>query len=86
VPYEVFEGDEGLARLRDPWRSMELRAAQHVFQTFDYAERWQGTIGKASGATPLIVALIEHSGARGFSTTVTCSSTPIPPRPRSTVS
>jgi CelD/BcsL family acetyltransferase involved in cellulose biosynthesis len=60
VPYEVFEGDEGLARLRDPWRSMELRSAQHVFQTFDYAQRWQETIGKASGATPLVVALIEH--------------------------
>jgi CelD/BcsL family acetyltransferase involved in cellulose biosynthesis len=60
VPYEVFEGDEGLARLRDPWRSMELRSADHVFQTFDYAQRWQDTIGRPSGATPLIVALIEH--------------------------
>ncbi len=66
MPYEVFEGDEGLARLRDPWRSMELRSAQHVFQTFDYAQRWQDTIGKASGATPLVVALIEHGEVVGL--------------------
>lgn len=66
MPYEVFEGDEGLARLRDPWRSMELRSAQHVFQTFDYAQRWQDTIGKASAATPLIVALIEHGEVVGL--------------------
>jgi len=60
VTYEVFEGEDGLAQLRDAWRSLEPRAAEHVFQTFDYAQRWQTTIGNPSGAKPLVVALVER--------------------------
>jgi CelD/BcsL family acetyltransferase involved in cellulose biosynthesis len=58
--YELFEGDEGLSRIEDAWRSLESRSDCHVFQTYDYARRWQDTIGGSSGATPLVVALTEN--------------------------
>ncbi len=66
VRYAVHSGAEGLARVRDDWRRLELTGAQHVFQTFAYADLWQRHIGASNGATALIVTLEEDGRVVGI--------------------
>ena len=66
VSYEVYEGTEGLASLRSAWESLEATGADHIFQTFAYADMWQRTIGAPSGARPILVALREDDRVVGI--------------------
>ena len=49
LPYELFEGEKGLARVETGWTSLEARCADHVFQTYAYARRWHDIICEPAG-------------------------------------
>lgn len=66
VTYEVFEGTEGLARLRSAWESLEVTGVDHVFQTYAHADLWQRTVGDPTGAKPILVSLREGERVVGI--------------------
>jgi CelD/BcsL family acetyltransferase involved in cellulose biosynthesis len=66
VSYEVYEGAEGLERLRSAWEALEPTGADHIFQTYAHAELWQRDVGEPTGARPLVVGLREDGRVVGI--------------------
>jgi CelD/BcsL family acetyltransferase involved in cellulose biosynthesis len=64
--YELHEGAHGLADLRPEWEALEAAGINHIFQTWAHADLWQRTVGEASGAKPLLVALREDGRLVGI--------------------
>lgn len=64
--YELYEGADGLSRLRGEWETLEDAGIDHIFQTWAYADLWMRTVGTPSGARPLLVVLREHDRVVGI--------------------
>jgi len=65
VPYELFEGADGLDAVRDSWERLESHSPAGVFQTYEFCRLWFDTVGSHIGARPLIVTLSENGEPHG---------------------
>lgn len=56
MPYDLWVGPRAFESAQDAWRALEERGSRHVFQTYELARIWLATIGRESGALPVLAA------------------------------
>ena len=66
IALELLEGADGLDRLGEEWEALEGSSANHIFQTYAYAQLWMRTVGASSGATPVLVVGREDNRVVGI--------------------
>lgn len=57
-----IEIHRGIAALEEEWKAFEARAAGTFYQTYAWCAAWQATIGKETGAEPVIVTGRDQMG------------------------
>lgn len=67
LPGDPFRGctlyvHETLAQAREPWRQVMDDGLGYVFQTWEWNDAWQNTIGRAQGVRPRIVDVRDATG------------------------
>lgn len=66
APYELYEGSEGLERLRTDWEALEPAGAKTVFQTHRFVSLWMEYVGTSCHAQPLVATLREEGRVTGI--------------------